>query len=182
MPLIRVAFQHGNFTAAGTTLAAGALVAYAISIPAWGVHQIFARGMYAHRQMWVPVIAGTVWTVIGVPLYVTLFNEYGVTGVAMASSIAITGYALTLAVLWIRRHSVEGLRGIVGTTVRTGTGAVLAGFAGRLTVDAITGGNVPAFGTGIGAVAAGIGVVAVVYFGVTWLAGSEDARRLVRSN
>ena len=53
-PAIRVAFQHGRFSEAGTVLTAAALVGYSLSIPAWGVHQIFGRSFYAHRQMWIP--------------------------------------------------------------------------------------------------------------------------------
>ena len=181
-PAIRVAFQHGNFTASGTVLAASALVAYAISIPAWGVHQIFARGLYAHRQMWVPVVAGTAWTVVAIPLYSTAFNEFGVPGVAMASSIAITGYALTLAVLWGRRHTFDGLGGLLGTTWRAGLGMVAAATAGWVTANAITGGDIPSFGAGAMAVMAGLAVTAMVYLAVTWVIGSEDARQLVRSS
>ena len=182
LPAIRVAFQRGNFTEDGTVLAAAALVAYAVSIPAWGVHQIFARGLYAHRQMWVPATAGTLWTIVAIPLYLVGFDRYGVAGIAMASSAAITGYAITLALLWGRRHTFDGISGIVGTTARTAAGAVVAGIAGRLTSDAITGGVVPSFGTGVVSLIAGLAMTGVVYFGVTWILGSEDARRLVRSS
>lgn len=182
LPAIRVAFQRGNFGEDGTLIAAAALVAYAVSIPAWGVHQIFARGLYAHRQMWVPVVAGTVWTIIAIPLYLAAFDQWGVSGIAMASSVSITGYAITLAVLWVRRHSVDGLRGIVGTTVRAGVGALLGAIAGRFATDAVTGGDVPTFGSGVAGILVGGAVAAAVYFGITWFAGSQDARRLIRSS
>ena len=42
-PAIRVAFLHGEFRLEGVRLTSAALVAYALSIPAWGVHQVFAR-------------------------------------------------------------------------------------------------------------------------------------------
>ena len=181
-PAIRVAFQHGNFTQSGTVLAASALVAYAISIPAWGVHQIFARGLYAHRQMWVPVAAGTAWSIVAIPMYVAAFAEFGVPGVAMASSVAITGYAITLAILWGRRHTFDGLSGLIGTAARTGAGTIVSAFAGWTVANAITGGDIPSFGTGIVSVVAGLAVTAVVYVGVTWLARSEDARRILHSS
>ena len=181
-PAIRVAFQHGNFTQSGTVLAASALVAYAISIPAWGVHQIFARGLYAHRQMWVPVAAGTAWSIVAIPMYVAAFDEFGVPGVAMASSVAITGYAITLAILWGRRHTFDGLSGLIGTAARTGAGTIVSAFAGWTVANAITGGDIPSFGTGIVSVVAGLAVTAVVYVGVTWLARSEDARRILHSS
>ena len=179
-PAIRVAFQHGRFSQSGTILTAAALVGYAASIPAWGVHQIFARGFYAHRQMWVPVIAGTAWTIIAIPLFLIGFDQWGIPGVAVASSVAISGYAITLAIQWRRRHTGEGLDGTIATLVRSTVGATVAAASGWAVANGITGGQIPPFGQGIGAMLAGGATAAFAYGVVTRALGSVEARQLIR--
>ena len=44
-PAVRMAFQHGQFSPEGTVLTAAALIGYSLSIPAWGVHQVYGRGV-----------------------------------------------------------------------------------------------------------------------------------------
>ena len=179
-PAIRAAFQHGEFSEEGTVLTAAALIGYSLSIPAWGIHQIFGRSFYAHRQMWIPVIAGTTWTVPAIPLFLLGFRIGGVPGVAVASSVAITGHALTLGLLWRRFHTSEGLEGVLRAILQVSMGAVAASVVGWLAADAVTGGHIPDFTTGVTATLVGLGVVAVVYLATTWLAGSPEARSLVR--
>ncbi len=180
-PLIRVAFQHGEFSASGTVLTAAALIAYAISIPAWGVHQIFARAFYAHRQMWVPVLAGTAWTVLAIPIFMAAFDRYEVVGLAAASSIAVTGYTLTLAALWRRRHSGAGLGTAWLTALRSLAAAGLAGVAGWVAADGVTGARLPTLGEGIAALIVGGLVTVVVYLGSARLLREPELSLLRRS-
>lgn len=179
-PAVRTAFQHGEFSVDGTVLTAAALVGYSLSIPAWGVHQVFGRSFYAHRQMWVPVIAGTAWTVPAIPMFLLGFRIGGVPGVAVASSIAITGHALTLGLLWRRFHTSEGLEGVPRTVLQVVMAAAVAAFGGRLVADAVAGGRIPDFGTGLAATVAGLVVVAVIYLVMTMVTGSAEARMVVR--
>ena len=179
-PAVRAAFQHGRFSEEGTVLTAAALVGYALSIPAWGAHQIFARGFYAHRQMWAPVIAGTAWTVPAVPLFLAGFRIGGVPGVAAASSIVITGHAVTLWLLWRRFHTSEGLEGALRTVIHSSMGAAAAAVLGWLAADAVTGGRVPGFGTGAAATVIGLAVAGAAYLVVTWSLGSTEARSVLR--
>ena len=178
-PAIRVAFQHGRFSEEGTVLTAAALVGYSLSIPAWGIHQVFARSFYAHRQMWVPVIAGTVWTVPAIPLFLLGFRIGGVPGVALASSVVIVGHALTLWLLWRRLHTSEGLEGALRSLLHMVTGAAVAALLGWLAAGSITGGRIPDLGTGVAATVVGLSVVAVTYLATTWMVGSPEARSVV---
>ena len=179
-PAIRVAFQHGEFSEEGTVLTAAALVGYSLSIPAWGIHQVFARAFYAHRRMWIPVGAGTGWTLLAVPMFLVGFQVGGVPGIAVASSLAITGHALTLGLLWRRIHTAEGLAGLGRTALQVIGAAGVAALAGWLSADAVTGGLVPDLGTGVVATLLGLGVAGVVYLVTTLIAGSAEARSIVR--
>lgn len=178
-PAVRIFFQHGEFSSAGTVLTAAALIGYSLSIPAWAVHQVLARGFYSHRQMWVPVLAGTAWMIPAVPMFLIGFRLGGTAGIATASSAAITGHALTLVWLWRRRHSGEALAGLARTGWQTAAAAAAAAAAGWLAASAVTGGRIPDFGTGTGAVAVGLAVAAAVYLIGARLLGSREAAAIL---
>lgn len=99
---------------------------------------------------------------------------------AVASSIAITGHALTLGLLWRRVHTSEGLEGLPRTVLQVVAATAAAAFGGRLAADAVAGGRIPDFATGLAATAAGLGAVAVIYLVTTMLTGSVEARTVVR--
>ena len=179
-PAVRTAFQHGEFSAEGTVLTAAALVGYSLSIPAWGVQQIFGRSFYAHRQMWIPVIAGTAWTIPAIPMYLFGFHIAGVPGVALASSLAITGHALTLGLLWRRFHTSEGLEGMLRTAGQMLVSASVAAPVGWLTAEAITGGPAPGFGTSLVATLLGLSITGLTYLLVSLSMGSREAHWLLR--
>lgn len=142
-PVIRTLFERGSFTAADTVATASALFFYALAIPAWGALQIYSRGFYARREMWTPVVIGTVASVVAVPLYLALQGRYGLDGVAGASSLILTLYTLVLGVAWYRR---------VGDGGRAGT--MLAGPA--RSVPLIAAGSAAAYAMGL-LVARGLG-------------------------
>ena len=179
-PAIRAAFQHGEFSAEGTVLASAALIGYSLSIPAWGVQQVFGRGFYAHRRMWIPVVVGTAWTVPAIPLFILGLRIGGVPGVAVASSVVMTGHAVTLGLAWIRFQTTEGLGGVMRSVGHMSVGAGLAAVAGWLSTVAITGGRTSGFSTAVAATVVGLVVVGVVYAATTWLLGSPEARSVLR--
>ena len=67
-PLVRLIYGYGEFSAADADLVATLLMIFAFSIPAWGLHQLLARHFYAKRKMWTPVLVGTAFSVIAVPV------------------------------------------------------------------------------------------------------------------
>jgi putative peptidoglycan lipid II flippase len=107
-PVIRTLFQRGSFTPEDTVATASALVVYGLAIPVWGALQILSRGFYARRQMWTPVVIGTVASVVAVPLYIGMQGRWGLLGVAGASSIILTLYTVALGVAWYRRVGEPG--------------------------------------------------------------------------
>jgi len=144
-PLVRLLYQWGAFTAEDTELVARLLMIYALSVPAWGLHQILSRHFYAKRKMWTPVLIGTVGTVIAVPVWSALYNLSGVEGFAIASVAVMSGYALALLAAWgsdsgwpaVREVGISLLRGLVaaGAAVLLARPVVNAVFSeGELTI------------------------------------------------
>jgi len=100
VPIIRALFERGEFTAQSTVGTAEALFFYALGIPVWGGLQILNRAFYARREMWTPVVVGTAATVAAVPLYIILQDTYGLRGIALASTLALSIYTGILAAVW----------------------------------------------------------------------------------
>lgn len=100
IPIVRSLFERGKFSAESTIGTAEALFFYALAIPVWGGLQILNRAFYARREMWTPVIVGSAATVAAVPLYVILQSSFGLRGIALASTLALTIYTGILAAVW----------------------------------------------------------------------------------
>lgn len=62
--IIRIVFERGNFTEASTALTAPLLQALAIGILGWSLAPVVMRGFYATQQTVVPIVIGTVATVV----------------------------------------------------------------------------------------------------------------------
>jgi len=102
LPAIRVLFERGSFTSEDTSAAASALFMYAFGIPVWGALQIITRAFYAKKEMWTPVIVGTVATILAVPLYFVMHEAFGIEGVAITSVITLGAYTAVLMGVWYR--------------------------------------------------------------------------------
>lgn len=174
VPAVRLAYQRGAFDPDATLAAGGLLGIYAMSIPFWAGHQIYARAFYAQRRMWVPVGIGTAVTAVAIPLYVLLFHRFGLPGLAAASASSIGLYAMVLAVVWHRQVGPDQIRSVTATFARSAVAAGLAGVAGGVAVHAVTGSGVPDVGASIVALAVAAVVVVGVYLGVGRLLGAEE--------
>jgi putative peptidoglycan lipid II flippase len=119
VPTIRVLFERFNFTELDTVNTASVLVVYALAVPIWGALAVLTRAFYARRQMWTPVIVGTVAAVLGVPIYALLQDRFGIQGVAWSSVLTLGGYTVALGYLWYREpEHVERIGDVLRAAVR----------------------------------------------------------------
>ena len=183
-PAVKVVFERGEFSEAATIGTAAALVPYAFSIPVWGAHQLYARGFYARKEMWVPVITGTIGTAVGVVLYIWLFDLMGTPGMALASTLAMTLYTVLMAAVWYRRSGTSELRPLLASVGRSAVAAGVAAGAGWWAVSSVTGEITDSgFWQSLGSLAVGALVVGAVFVGVARLmrAPELDGLRKARS-
>lgn len=132
-PGVRLIYEYGKFSAADSDLVATLLTIYAFSIPAWGMHQLLVRHFYAKRRMWTPVLIGTAFTLVAIPVWLGLYDLMGVEGFALASTMVMIGYALGMLVAWgydsgwaaVGRLLPAFLRGMLSATVAGGVGWLL---------------------------------------------------------
>jgi putative peptidoglycan lipid II flippase len=72
---------------------------FAVSLFLWSSQSIYARAFYAAGNTLTPMVAGTVITVLSLPVYWGLYHAHGATGLAIASDIGIFTQTMAMAVL-----------------------------------------------------------------------------------
>jgi putative peptidoglycan lipid II flippase len=106
-PLIDLVFTGGRFTAADSRLCAIYFAVFSVSMFLWSAQAIYARAFYAAGNTMAPMVAGTIVTVVSLPIYYALYHLYGATGLAVASNIGIALQTVTIALLLHQRHMVS---------------------------------------------------------------------------
>jgi putative peptidoglycan lipid II flippase len=106
-PLVEVIFVGGRFSAADCRLFATYFGIFCLSMFLWSAQSIYARAFYAAGMYYLPMIAGTIVTIVSLPIYASLNHAYGAMGLAMASDIGITLQTVALGVLLHQRHMVS---------------------------------------------------------------------------
>jgi len=88
IPIVRVIFQHGRFTAIDTEQTAALLVMYSLGVAAYAAVKILAPAFYALQDPYFPLKAGAVAIGLKIALNIALSTFIGFTAVALTTSIA----------------------------------------------------------------------------------------------
>jgi putative peptidoglycan lipid II flippase len=107
MPLVELLFMGGRFSMIDARECAGYFAVFSISLFLWSAQAIYARAFYAAGNTFVPMAAGTVVTLISLPIYYMLYHGYGAIGLAVASDLGIALQTVVLAVLLHQRRMVS---------------------------------------------------------------------------
>jgi putative peptidoglycan lipid II flippase len=135
VPIVRVIFEHGRFTAQSTANTAAALRLYAIGLVAYSVVRIASPTFYALGKNRVPVIVSMLTVVVNASLNVMLVRAMGFTGLALGTSIAATFNAVVLLVLLHRSLGGLNERRIFSSLARVIAASAAMGLA-AFAVDA----------------------------------------------
>ncbi len=106
-PLVDLVMRGGKYTSADAALTAAYFAIFSIALFLWSAQAIYARAFYAAGNTLTPMIAGTIVTLVSLPVYAVLYRWHGDAGLAIASDFGITLLTLTLAVLLHRRRMVS---------------------------------------------------------------------------
>jgi putative peptidoglycan lipid II flippase len=106
-PLIDVAFVGGRFSWADAHECAAYFAVFALSLFLWSAQSIYSRAFYAAGNTFAPMAAGTIITVVSLPLYAGLNRAQGAMGLAIASDLGIALQTLTIAYLLHQRRMVS---------------------------------------------------------------------------
>ena len=92
---------------------------FCLGLWGWASAPLVARGFYALQMTWLPSLAGSAAMVLAYPLYVVLCDWRGGEGLAMASTVTISGYTATMALLLRRKLADQDPpTGIASTVLR----------------------------------------------------------------
>jgi putative peptidoglycan lipid II flippase len=107
VPLVRMIFLGGKFSAADARVCAGYFAVFCLSMFLWSAQSIYARAFYAAGNTFAPMVAGTAVALVSLPVYAGFYHAWGAMGLATASDVGITLQTLVLAVLLHQRRMVS---------------------------------------------------------------------------
>jgi putative peptidoglycan lipid II flippase len=110
-PTVDLIFRGGSFNRTDSATTAAYFGIFTISLALWSAQAIYSRAFFAAGETLAPMRAGTIITVISIPIYWGLHHQFGVVGLAWASNLAILAHTVTLAILAHRRRLIS-LRGL----------------------------------------------------------------------
>ncbi len=117
IPIIQVLFEHGKFTFRETLLTHGALVGYAVGLPAFAGAKVMISSFYAMKDVKTPVHVATYCLLINMAGNLALMWTWGVGGLAFATSLASVVNVTVLFWLFRRRMGLMGGRRLLRTFV-----------------------------------------------------------------
>ncbi len=125
-PVIRLAFERGEFGPGATDVVAACLAAYAVGLVPMAGYYVVTRTFYALQNMRTPVAIGGGMVLLNAALAYVLMRTLGVPGIALATAlVAFVNIGLLLAILQRTLGPIE-IRRIGSTAVRTGASAAVA--------------------------------------------------------
>jgi putative peptidoglycan lipid II flippase len=107
LPLVELIFSGGRFSLHDARECATYFAVFSISLFLWSAQAIYSRAFYAAGETFIPMVAGTVVTLVSLPVYYFFFHWQGAMGLAMASNVGIALQTVVIAVLLHRRHMVS---------------------------------------------------------------------------
>ena len=128
-PWLMDLFRGGRFSRGDARQTTLLFTILSLTLGVWAVQGIYARAFYAASDTRTPAIAGTVITLLSLPLYWSFFHGSGLEGLAIASDIGITVQTVALAVLLHRHRLVSFLHLEGGEIGRSAVAALLAAVA-----------------------------------------------------
>jgi putative peptidoglycan lipid II flippase len=180
-PIVRLIFERGQFDAESTALTAGALAFYAPGIIGYSIVKIASPSFYALQDSRTPMAISVIAIAVNLGLNLWLHTVMGFRGLALGSAIAANVNAVLL--LWLLSRRIEGIDfGRVAVSLgKILVASLLMAAAARWTEAALAG-WLPAPWLGgtllpraisvFGAMAAGIGVLALA----AWALRIEEFR------
>jgi len=176
LPLTDLAFRRGRFTQEDTQATAMLVSVFAFALFFWAVQGLYARAFFAAGNMVTPMAAGTLVTLISIPVYWWLSLRMGALGLALASNLAILFHTLVLAVL-LRARGVVPTGGL--DWAELGKALVAGVIAGWLAAKAL--GAVPLSGSRADA-ALQLGMATLTWsagaLGILWLMRAELLKKI----
>ncbi len=133
IPIIRLLFEHGAFTAADSVITAHALRLYLIGLPFAAVDLLLVYAFYAQQDTLTPALIGLVSLVVYTLVAVALLPTYGLFSLMIADSTKHVVHATLSAIVLAVRMGGLGKQNLLLTVIKAGTAAAAMGAAAVIT-------------------------------------------------
>jgi putative peptidoglycan lipid II flippase len=127
-PVVFAVFSHTRLHPQDFQATAAALVVFSIGLFAWGTQNLVARGFYAAHDTLTPAVAGTVFTVLNIPIYWFCAKHWNYLGLAAASSWGVIAYTVFLFALLVRRTRNKEVGDLLQFLCKVSFASALSGF------------------------------------------------------
>jgi len=97
VPIVRLVYQRGEFTAGSTHLVSIALFWFAFSLPFAGVNLLLSRTFFAVKQPWIPTRLAAINMLVDIAVSVGLYRPLGIAGLVIgtvAANVVMTALQL----------------------------------------------------------------------------------------
>jgi putative peptidoglycan lipid II flippase len=178
-PIVRLLYQHQNFTAADTPIVAACLAAFALGLTFNGTMLMLNRGFFSLQSPWIPS-----WVAFGNlglnAVFDAVFYRFGIWGIPLSTS--LVNIAGTGALLYFFRRRVGGFglretaRSFALVVVASAVLAAVAWWVWHL-LDSGLGRSLPAQVVSLGA---GLALGYAAFFGACRLLGVRELETLTR--
>jgi putative peptidoglycan lipid II flippase len=178
VPIVRLVYQRGEFTAEDTTIVAQCLQAFSIGLVFNGWMLILNRSFYAVQTNWVPTAIALGAVGLNAALDTVLYRV-GIWGIPLATALVNVVGAATLLVMMRRRVGLEHVGRTVRVVVRVTAAAAVAAGAALLVwygLDSVLGGSLLAQLVCVGG---GLTAAALVYVGCSRALGLRELEALL---
>ncbi len=182
-PIVRVVYQHGDFTEQTARMTALALACYAPGLVVFSLLKVLVPVFYARQDMRTPMKVGIACSVLNLVLNLILMWPLRHAGIAVATVLASAAHVIALAILVHRRDGSPGWRGIALSALRmlapTAVMVLAALAAQDCALAACLAGGCPPKLSAIMALAAAIAGGALVYLGAAFACRCREAREVL---
>lgn len=134
VPITRILFERGAFTAYSTSITADALLFYALGLVACGGIKILVSAFYSMRDTMTPLKTASASLVINIVLNIALMYPLRLGGLALATSLAALFNFIALYVLLERKVGDLGKALIMDSLVRVTLASIVMGSAILMTI------------------------------------------------
>ncbi len=126
-PIVRLVFERGEVTKAGTELVATALFWFAFSLPTSGSNLLYTRTFFALQRPWFPTGLAIFSLAVNAGLSFAFYKPFGIAGVVGAT--AFSTLFMTIAQAWFLREPLGGVEAVktIGATAKILIASALLG-------------------------------------------------------
>ncbi|MCA9564267.1 MAG: oligosaccharide flippase family protein, partial [Myxococcales bacterium] len=120
-------YERHAYSRADAARTAQLLLCFAPAIPVWAVQVVSVRGFYARGDTLRPMVVGTIVTLLSLPVYIFLYENFALPGLALSTSVGLALNAVATIVVYQVAYGGLRLRALGVGFLRTIVVSVCAG-------------------------------------------------------